>query len=298
MKQPQLLTLQYMFDTLNKGGNLPAMSFFKDGLGVVINMAQFLQPFISKGSSPYLLQDYRIGYIKRGYMRGIINLQEYTIAAGHCVFITPGTIVEPLDVSDDFLIIGMGVQSDLFQIIHSGHPPILFGGKQKHGILALTDSQEMLLDHLFRMLCEVVTTQNRITDTSYHLIAAITAYYNSLFDGQTIVSSASHSSANDIFDRFIQLVNQHCREQRNLAFYADQLCLTERYLGTVIRQASGVTAKAWIDKAVTTAAKVMLRHGNLQIVEIADSLHFANSSFFCKYFKRLTGSTPQEYRNG
>ena len=104
MRQPQLLTLQNMFDTLSKDNNLPTLSVFKGGLGVVVNMSQFLQPFIRDTPSPYLLEDYRIGYIKQGYMHGIINLQEYTITAGHAVFVTPGTIVEPLDISDDFLI--------------------------------------------------------------------------------------------------------------------------------------------------------------------------------------------------
>lgn len=298
MKQPRLLTLQNMFDALSKGNNIPALSFFKDGLGIVINMRQFLQPFIRDTPSPYLLEDYRIGYIKQGTLRGVINLQEYTVTAGHAVFVTPGSIVEPISVSDDFLIVGMGMTNDLFHIAHSSHLPILFGGKQKHGILPVTQSEEMLLDHLYRMLCELVTNQNSVTEATCHMIAAITSYYSTLFDRQTTTLLTSRSTAHDIFDRFIQLVNLHCREQRNLSFYADCLCLTERYLGTVIRQTSGITAKAWIDKAVTTAAKVMLRHGNLQIAEIAYKLHFANPSFFCKYFKRLTGVSPQEYRQG
>ena len=298
MRQPQLLTLQNMFDTLSKDNSLPTLSVFKGGLGVVVNMSQFLQPFIHDTPSPYLLEDYRIGYIKQGYMHGIINLQEYTITAGHAVFVTPGTIVEPLDISDDFLIIGMGVQNDLFHVAHSGKLPHLFCGKQKHGIIAVGEQEATLIDHLFRMLCEIASTQTHITETTYHMMVSITSYYDTIFEGQTAVQSANSTATNDIFERFIQLVNRHCREQRGLSFYADKLCITERYLGTVIRQASGITAKEWIDKAVITAAKVMLRHGNGQVAEISDRLHFASPSFFCKYFKRLVGCTPQEYRQG
>ncbi len=296
MKQPQLLTLQNMFDVLSKGDNLPSQNFFKDGLAVVVNISRFLRPFIRDTPTPYLLDDYRIGYIRQGVMHGIINLQEYTVTAGHALFITPGTIVEPLDISDDLLVVGMGVQNDLFHIAHSGKLPTLFGGKQKHGILAVDDREAMLIDHLFRLLCETVTAQDGITETTRHLIAAITSYYDTLFAGESAAAPTNHSSATDIFDRFIQLVNRHCREQRRLTFYADKLCLTERYLGTVVRQTSGITAKEWIDKAVITSAKVLLRHGDLSIVEISDRLHFATPSFFCKYFKRLTGCTPQEYR--
>lgn len=296
MKQPQLLTLQTMFDTLSKDNNLPALSFFKGGLGVVVNMNKFLQPFIRDTPTPYLLEDYRIGYVKQGNLHSIINLQEYTITAGHAVFVTPGSIVEPIDVSDDFLIIGMGVQNDLFHIAHSGKLPRLFCGKQKHGIIAVNENEATLIDHLFRMLCVMASSQENITDSTYHLMAAVTSYYDTLFDGQASVPMVHRTTSTDIFDRFIHQVNLHCREERQLGFYADKLCLTERYLGTVVRQTSGVTAKEWIDRAVITAAKVMLRHSNQQVVEISYCLNFATPSFFCKYFKRLVGLTPQEYR--
>lgn len=75
------------------------------------------------------------------------------------------------------------------------------------------------------------------------------------------------------------------------------MCMCERYLGTLVRKASGVTAKEWIDRAVVTAAKVMLCHTRMPVGEIAYRLHFANDSFFCKYFRRLTGVTPTEFRS-
>lgn len=129
------------------------------------------------------------------------------------------------------------------------------------------------------------------------MLTTITNYYNVIFATSQPAFSC-HRSANDIFVRFIHLVNDHCKEQRQLAFYAEKICVTERYLSTVIRQISGITAKEWIDKAVVTAAKVKLRHSDLQITEITEALHFPNPSFFCKYFKRLVGCTPQENRHG
>ena len=74
------------------------------------------------------------------------------------------------------------------------------------------------------------------------------------------------------------------------------MCLTERYLGTVIRQASGVTAKEWIDRAVISRIKVELRHTDESVASISEQMNFPNPSFFSKYFKRLTQMTPNEYR--
>jgi AraC-like DNA-binding protein len=74
------------------------------------------------------------------------------------------------------------------------------------------------------------------------------------------------------------------------------MCLTERYLSTIIRQTSSVTAKDWIDRALITRIKIELRHTDKPAAQIADEMHFANPSFFSKYFRRLTGMTPSDYK--
>ncbi len=318
MKQPELLSIQRMFDTLTAENIIPPRHFYSDGFGVVIGMSHFLKPFIKSSSSPYLLEDYRIGIITQGSMHGIINLQEYTVGAGNILFVTPGTIVEPLGMSDDFCIAGMGVPSELLHLATVGSSTCLTDGKMKHGIQPVNGEQQKLLEHMFQTLWETANAEKAMQETNqtassasgYHgmattlrLVGAIATFYDSLFQWH-YASTATHgtavqsSTASDTFNRFIQLVNLHCRKQRTLGFYASKLCLTDRYLGTVVRQASGITAKEWIDKAVITQAKVMLRHGNKQVAEITEDLHFPNPSFFCKYFKRLVGCTPQEYRQG
>jgi YesN/AraC family two-component response regulator len=74
------------------------------------------------------------------------------------------------------------------------------------------------------------------------------------------------------------------------------MCLTEHYLGTVIRQASGITAKEWIDRALIEHIKIELKYSDKPIVQISEEMNFPNPSFFSKYFKRLTNQTPLEYK--
>ena len=81
-----------------------------------------------------------------------------------------------------------------------------------------------------------------------------------------------------------------------MAFYADKMCLTDRYLGTVVKAVSGQTGKEWIDRALITSAKVLLKHSDKSIAQIAEELDFLTVSFFCKYFKRLTQITPNQFR--
>lgn len=70
------------------------------------------------------------------------------------------------------------------------------------------------------------------------------------------------------------------------------MCLTTRYLGTVVRQTSGITAKDWIDRALIIHAKTQLLHSGKSVARIAEELNFPNPAFFSKYFKRITGVTP------
>ncbi len=304
MRQPEPLSIQRMFDTLTAQNIIPPKHFYLDSFGVVIGMSRFLQPFIGPSSGPYLLEDYRIGVITKGSMHGFINLKEYHACEGMVIFVAPGTIVEPLGMSDDFCIAGMGVPTDMMQMATAGSITCVMGGVLKHGVLSVSTDDQRLLEHMFHTLWEIATMESRNNDAectfvpvaTRHMVGAIVAYYDRIFSGQQAMPAGHSTSATTIFDRFLQLVNSHCREQRSLGYYADRLCLTDRYLGTVVRQSSGITAKEWIDRAVIAQAKVMLRHSDRQITEITDELHFASPSFFCKYFRRLTGVTPQQYR--
>jgi len=101
-----------------------------------------------------------------------------------------------------------------------------------------------------------------------------------------------------IFDRFISLVTDYHMSERNMAFYADKLCLTPKYLSKLVKQASGRSAPEWIDSFVILEAKNMLKYSDITIKEIVFRLHFPNQSVFYKFFKSHTGMTPSEYRNG
>ena len=297
MRQLQRLPLDKIYKILPEDTrqNKKLLSY-QDGMGVAIGIDGFLFRHLGMASSPFLVEDYRMGMVVRGQLRGIINLQEHTLQEGTIVFITPGTIVEPLEVSDDFLLEGMGLPADLFLMAHGGRLPELFNGQVQDGRRIVSFEERTILDRMLRLLHDLMGEDGTSKEVIYSLITTVTHYYDQLFHDRTSVPSPSHS--NEIFNRFLRLVNLHGSKEHQLAFYAEKLCITSRYLGTVVLATSGVGAKEWIDRAVISTAKVLLRHSDKQTSEIADELNFPNVSFFCKYFKRLTGSTPQQYRKG
>ena len=98
-----------------------------------------------------------------------------------------------------------------------------------------------------------------------------------------------------LFEAFLELVQTHYREHRNMCFYAEKLCLTPKYLSQVIWEVSDRHAPDWIRDCVILEAKALLKSGQYTVQQVSDSLNFANASFFGKYFKAVVGCTPRQY---
>lgn len=95
---------------------------------------------------------------------------------------------------------------------------------------------------------------------------------------------------------FSKEVQLFYRKERKVLYYADRLHLSASYLSTVVKRISGKTAAEWIDDYVVLEAKALLKSTKLTIQQISDELNFPSQSFFGKYFKRITGLSPKEYR--
>lgn len=105
------------------------------------------------------------------------------------------------------------------------------------------------------------------------------------------------SRQEELFKEFIHLLHQYCRKEREVIFYADQLCITSRYLSELVKDVSHMTAKTIIDHHVIREIKQELNSSNSSIQEIAFKMNFPNQSLLSRFFKKHTGMTPQAFRN-
>ncbi|MBR4337247.1 MAG: AraC family transcriptional regulator [Bacteroidaceae bacterium] len=83
-----------------------------------------------------------------------------------------------------------------------------------------------------------------------------------------------------------------------MGFYASQLCITPRYLSQIVREVSGRTVVDYINQMLLTEASYMLLQTFLPIVQIAERLHFSETASFTRFFTRMKGINPREYRKG
>lgn len=100
----------------------------------------------------------------------------------------------------------------------------------------------------------------------------------------------------ELFNRFMMLMDRDYKLSRDVNYYADLMHITSKYLTNIVRQVAGHTPKTIIDQYVILQLKMQLQRSSQSIKEIAWEYHFTDVSFFCRYFKKHTGLTPQQMR--
>jgi len=100
----------------------------------------------------------------------------------------------------------------------------------------------------------------------------------------------------EIMAQFMIAVGENLREHRDVSFYAQKVFVSPKHLSSVVKQLTGITAGEFIGRFVAMEAKILLRNTDLSIQEISERLNFLTQSHFGKYFRKVTGITPTQYR--
>ena len=292
-KEPMELGLQLLKDINIVRHN--EFRFINAEFGFVTSFSK-METTIFKIGQPYRLQEGRIAIITNGRARVLINLIEYIFRPNYISLIAPGSIIQIIATSQDFDAHMMAIEHNFLPVSGKEEFFAHFLQRKKNLLLPLTTTEQVQIENFITVMWDVLQEPVFRKEVIQHLLAGLlyNIEYIAKNKGQSESSPLTHQ--NDIFQRFISLVNTYSKTERNVSFYADKLCLTPRYLNTVIRQASQQTVMDWINQSIILEAKVLLKHSNRLVYQISDELNFPNPSFFSKFFKRMTGMTPQEYQ--
>ena len=260
-------------------------------------------------SYPIRFDGYLIFYVKRGHVSFDLNLNNFNIQAGSLVVCVPGNIIkiasESVDDDNDpeldFVLASKEFMSDIrfdFNKVFQDSIRLL-----NSPCIYLDEDARTLAEDYFLLARKVMTSSQANKREILRALFTSFAYVTlDLWQHQLSLTKAAETSSsarvNQVFERFINLVTEYHCSQRGMAFYADKLCLTPKYLSKLVKQASGRSAPDWIDAFVILEAKNMLKYSDKAIKEIVYALHFPNQSVFYKFFKAHTGMTPSEYRKG
>ena len=101
----------------------------------------------------------------------------------------------------------------------------------------------------------------------------------------------------ELFNHFMMLLEKDYKISRDVNYYAEKMNISSKYLTNIVNQVTGHTPKTIIDQYVILQLKMHLKRTTQSIKEMAWEFHFADVSFFCRYFKKHTGLTPQQIRS-
>lgn len=269
--------------------------FITPGFGFIDNIIKMESVLFHLGQ-PYKMHEGRIIQLTSGKVRININLSEYTLVPGEVLITFPESILQPMEFSPDTRVRVITATPNFIQ--DAGNEDFFrhYLANDTNTLLQLSKEENEEVNQYFSLFWSIVHASHFKQETIRHLFMSLLHYIHDLRANNQEESSKPITRQQEIFQKFIMLVNKNSCTERNVSFYADKLCLTPRYLNTLIRQTSERTVMEWINRSVILEAKVLLKHSNKMIYEIADELNFPSTSFFCKFFKKNTGMTPLEYQ--
>ncbi len=231
-----------------------------------------------------------------------IEGKEYHIGKNDIIMAHPNQFIQNAMVSCDFKFRGILMSPSYFESI------FILGGNiweagliiRENPLLHLTDDDmaHFLKDHEF--------LKQKLADTHlpHHaqiikllLQSFIYEFYDNLAPMlNQHLPDRNYSSAETIFKRFVALTATDAPRHRDVAHYADKLCITPKYLSTICKKQAGKTASELLNQVATNYIRTMLTSSEKSIKEIAAEAGFDNLSFFGKYVRRELGMSPREYR--
>lgn len=225
----------------------------------------------------------------------------YPFKRNQSLFLLPGTILHCRQRSADFEVQFFAFSSELFAEA-AYRIPIEFIRMLKASPIRMLSNESYKKINMWLQIIEYTYNdkENRFRNIiiKNRLQNALLESYDRVLrlSGERFQSAEHSSRQKDIFTRFMDLVGTHYGEEREVAYYAEQLCISTRYLSTIVHAMTGKTAKAIIDHMVVVEIKSLLQTTDLSIQEIAYHLHFPDQSYLGRFFRKHTGMSPSHFR--
>jgi len=168
-----------------------------------------------------------------------------------------------------------------------------------HPVAHLSEQQLTACNILYKMMRNALFKRDQVHYVRRTVQGLLQACFFQVFSAYETQAKAgsplSNARQEEIFQRFIKLVEKYYAQEHAIGFYADKLCITPKYLSQLIYKSSGIYAGDHIDNYVIAEAKVLIKSHKYTIAQVSDMLNFSSQAYFGRYFKKHTGFTPLEF---
>ena len=229
-----------------------------------------------------------------------IDTQRHDVKKNDIIVISDRHVIDEYVASDDVNGLAMMMSVNFFyEVVKDVRDvSLLFLFSRNQPVVSLKEEEVQTFKQYF------YKKKKKVADNSNHfkrdlvrtLVLAMFYDLSNVIYRVQQVENKRQTRADDIFTRFIKLVEENYKRERRVGWYAEQLSITPKYLSETVKSVSKNTPNEWIDKYVTLEARVLLKTSTLSIKELSDELNFPNQSFLGKFFKEHVGMSPSAYR--
>ena len=264
-------------DTLSAGRPF----FARDGYSIQMDVDRpLLGDVLSLMRVPARLSENRIVLVTRGRARFTLDMETFDVQAPW-----DKALLRIQSVSADFLC----------HVIAYRERSVL--DAQQKVVVPVSDEDEKNIEALIRLIWRYCTAKPFLYTVVSPLLEALFEQYAALSEkAQFHGGKVAASRKEEIFRRFLALVSEHWLYERELAWYADALCISVHYLCEAVYAVGGHYPKHYIRQTLVSEAKYLLCYTDGSAAAIAAELNFPSPAYFNRFFKRETDLTPGEFR--
>ena len=232
-----------------------------------------------------------------------VSGNDYIINENDVFMVSLGNIAEKIRISNDFKAISVSIMPDskLMKFTY-GSTRFLRNSLYEPSILTFTAEESKRMMSFFSTVKNIILYESdmfkeeALEGASVMLASYLSARIANKKEDATAQQVVTKWRSNELLRRFLTELSRNYTFERSVQFYARRLFISPKYFAQMIYKESGKHAKDWIRDFVIKDAKTMLKSGNYTVQEVSEILHFANQSFFGKYFKEAVGCSPIAYK--
>ena len=293
MQQPQEFSAQ----SIKQKASSLRDTYYGEECNVSLKSSSITKQSASDGE-PLRFDNLGISFCRSGHISSEINLSPQSVSSGDFELLFPGSIYRLKEISEDCELIGIAISPFLLDGILADADKTFFNRVGTNIRVRLDENEQLMFGQMAEVYLQALQLYGETSKIGREMTLCIMQFALRVCSPDRVVKVESGSRADELCTRFITLLSRTKGTKRTIGWFAEELCVSNHYLSMVVKQSSGQSVKSIIDNAVITEMKILLRHSDLSVSQIADRLDFPNSSFMCKFFKAKTGVTPLHYRRG
>lgn len=249
---------------------------------------------------PFLMNYVGLIVCEKGYFCFDVDKKKFTARAGETVFLSEGNNFSIGELSDDLRVSILFYHIDpIREILGSSIVAMyLYTTLTPEPCYVWTSGEESDLARYIALLGRHrKSAQNPFDNHECKLLLlALTYRLCSIYSRRIIEEKNVAGHKIDTFIKLIRLIEKYYMQERGVAFYADKLCLSPKYLSALSKSLCGYMVQELVFRAIIRKSIFWLKNTNKSVQEISDDLNFPNASFFGTFFKKQTGLAPSYYR--